>query len=232
MSLQVAQRLPRTAGGDADDRSRRVTRHLPQVGLRAAVGALCIAVAAVAVLVSWQRDTSVPTTSFVYAQRDLVAGEVLTGDAVSITPADLGSANSDRLITSMADADGLVVTGPIAKGTFLTTDRLVSASAAPASIEVALELPSARALGGALRRGDTVSVLASGDVCTSTITLDARISDIVVNESTIGQRTIMLRLALSSPDQVAQVVNADQTGKVTLARGGVPAAQACEVQPS
>jgi hypothetical protein len=197
--------------------------------MRAAVGALCIAAAAVAVLVSWQRDRSTPATSYVYATRDLVAGEVLAGEAIAITPADLGSANSSRLIVSLDSATGLVVTGPIAKGTFLSTDRLVAESAAPSPIEVALELPTARALGGALRRGDTVSVLASGDKCTTTITLDARISDLTVNDSTIGQRTVTLRLALSSADQVAQVVNADQTGKVSLARGGVASAQACEV---
>jgi Flp pilus assembly protein CpaB len=197
--------------------------------MRAAAGALCIAGAATAVLVSWQQDRSTPATSFVVAHADLTAGDVIDADDITTTPADVGGAGEDRLLQSADQAIGLVVTGPIASGTFITTDRVVAPEAAPARIEVALNLPIAQALGGAIRRGDAVSVYATIERCTTALALDARISEFDTSDDGIGEPSVLLRLSLTDPAQVAAVINAERNGSVTLARGGSSDVPPCVV---
>lgn len=133
-------------------------------------------------------------------------------------------------VTSLDTVRGDVTTASLVPGEVLVSARFGSEKEAKSSSgsvevpkgmqEVTVQLSSNRALGGSVKPGDTVGVLASYDGETNFAVnkvLVLAVSSQTVDETTGIGGNIQVRLALP-PLSVSKVVNASEFGKVWLSR--------------
>lgn len=218
---------------------------------RALVAVLAVVLAGlgIASLVAWTngaRDrafSGTQTVSVWQVTKDVPAGaeaESLDGsvDQVELPKASIPS----TAITSLAQVRGKVTTANLVPGEILVAGRFGSENDAqeirvPKGLqEVTLELASTRVLGGVLKRGDHVGVVASYarqdpiDGWTNFATNRALVLAVTSlagtgqesatgTDQTLVAGNIQVRLALSALD-VEKVVNASEFGKVWLSRQG------------
>jgi Flp pilus assembly protein CpaB len=165
------------------------------------------------------------------AATDLAPGTLIGDDSVRIEHVD---ARAEVLASMYAPADldelrGRVATTSIAKGALLTRDVIQATAAGAAARSMSFPLPRARALGGALDRGDRVDVIAvqrdtseAGYVMT-----DVEVVDVDgAGGGPLGGGPDELTVTLAvTPNTAVRLASALETGTVTLVRstGASPA---------
>jgi Flp pilus assembly protein CpaB len=144
----------------------RPRRSLP--GGRAVVGAFLVVVAAVGTFGAYLSATAAPTTMYVVATQSLTVGQTLAEPDLAVlfttVAMELPEAQALRAI-SAADATATltdtVVVAPVAAGDLLARSVVTSITNAAAGVQLSFSIPSDRAVGGSVRPGERVDVIAT-----------------------------------------------------------------------
>jgi Flp pilus assembly protein CpaB len=183
---------------------------LPRVDVRLVVGVLLVAVSVIAGLQFAAAADS--TVGVVALARDLPTNHVLTDDDLVITRIHASDSVLDGLVRAdgLSDVRGRVLLFP------LEADGLLSLNAVAArprqGREITVPVTPEHALGGRVRLGDRVDVLASftkstTDARTLTVVHDAEVVEMVRSEGLFGSREGELTaLTLSVPPDDAVFV--------------------------
>jgi Flp pilus assembly protein CpaB len=191
-------------------------------------GVLLVLLAVVGYLAVYSQTTR--RTALLVAARDLPAGTVLhAGDLRSA-----GLAGDQQVLASVVPSRqlslvlGRRLTSPVPAGMPLPRTVLASRAAVPPAFTVAV--PFLHALGGGLRPGDRVTVLATfqaaaGGAQTRAIARDLEVLAVGQPPSGLGQSsaTVPVTLALPDPSLASQLALASEAGKIDLLREGTRA---------
>ncbi|HTO01667.1 MAG TPA: SAF domain-containing protein [Microthrixaceae bacterium] len=215
-------RSKRQGIGPSRSRSSRRGNFLQLPPRRALIGGALVALAAMGVFVAHRSASTPPQTRFVVAARDIAAGTVIaTEDLGSVAldmPDDIAAVNAD-------DADDLI--GRVAS-TNLSPLELVSSGdvyatgrfAEADSVEVAIDLPGARALAGIISAGSLVDVLSthSDQGGTELLAAGVRVSSIgEARSGAIGASgSVRVVLSVEGTDTARALVDASLRADLTL----------------
>jgi Flp pilus assembly protein CpaB len=144
----------------------RPRRSLP--GGRAVVGAFLVVIAAVGTFGAYLSATAAPTTAYVVATQPLRVGQTLTeldlADLFTTVAMELPEAQALRAIAA-ADVTAVltdtVVVAPVAAGDLVTRSVVTSITTATEGVQLSFSIPSDRAVGGSVRPGERVDVIAT-----------------------------------------------------------------------
>ncbi len=223
MSLR-GHRRPRVAEG-ADDRrvveSHRLRHRLPSN--RAVVGGLLVAIAAAGVFVAHRSATTPPSSRYLVVTRPVEPGATLaSGDLGTVAldlPDDLAVVDADDLDAVL----GRTVAVRLDELDLLRPDDLYDAGrfTGADTVELAIELPAARALDGTIATGDAVDVLSTDPAGTGTSTVAERVRVTGVTSpdgSGIGaDGNVVVRLGVPDRETAELVTDAAVRTDVTLA---------------
>lgn len=191
---------------------------------RSIVGALlCVSAA----LIAWYAATgraSEPVRPLVVAARDISAGMLVTADDLRIDDVVITPELRVRTFAAPTDVVGRVALGPIASGDPILRSGTDENDAQVPKRQFSLSLPVAAAVGGALRSGDTVDVLATverdGIEVTVTLARNILVSRVIGDDPNVVSPTGDRLITFSVPAEanIESLVNASATGKVHLVR--------------
>lgn len=215
------------------DEQPRIRRRRPLPGGRAALGALLVAVAAVGTFAAASGATADPRKPYLVARSDLAVGHRIERADLTVGRMDLPAYLARGHAFAPADAaalEGALVLGPVARGELLQRSavRLGSAGAGAAARQLSFPIDPARAVGGGLRSGEFVDVLAtyggSTDGFTITVARAARVVAARDRGGLAGADSLVLTLDLPTADAAMALAHAVHAGHVTVVRAGPRAA--------
>lgn len=191
---------------------------------RAIVGALlCVSAA----LVAWYAATGRaddPVRPLVVASRDISAGMLVSPEDLRVDEVVITPELRVRTFGDPAQVVGRVALGPIASGDPVLQSATDGGDTLAPRRQFSLSIPVAAAVGGSLRSGDTVDVLATverdGTDVTETLARSILVSRVTGSEANVMSPTGDRLITFSVPAglDVEAVVNAATTGKVHLVR--------------
>jgi Flp pilus assembly protein CpaB len=191
---------------------------------RAVLGGFLVALSAVGIFAGYSRAAAGPTTEFVVARHDLPVGTRLVADDLALMTMDLPPEMRRRAAFRHPEAVvGSTTVGPVRAGELVQAGALVQKRSGAGELEVSFAIDSSRALGGRLRAGDQVDVLATfgggGQSYTVAVVRQARILEASGGGSGLrdgDSETITLVLGTSA--EALAVSHAVNVGEVTLVR--------------
>jgi Flp pilus assembly protein CpaB len=188
------------------------------------VGGFLIALSALGIYVAWSVAAGSPTTSYVVARHDVAVGTRLTAADLTTAPMELppSLARTGAFARSTALV-GATTVGPIRAGELVQAGDVVRTSSQPDALELAFAVEPARAVGGSLRPGERVDVLATfgsgATAYTVTVVRQAQVLDVGADGSGLGAgRSLVVRLAVATSDEALALAHAVNAGDVTLVR--------------
>ncbi len=210
--------------------ARRIERRRSLPSGRAVVGALLVTVAALGVFWAYLESGDDPARSYVVVASDLAPGERIEVAHLRLEPIDLPADVAAQAFSAVEPLAGAVAIGPLASGQLLQAGDLLGPNPGqpaddPPWREVSFLVPDDRALGGRLRSGERIDLIATYE--------DARDSDtVVVFENALlvrvaepdarvlgGGEALIYTVALDEPTEVLATVNAvDAARSITLVR--------------
>jgi Flp pilus assembly protein CpaB len=207
---------------------RRIERRRGVPGGRALAGGFLIAVAAVGVFAAHSRATALPVRTFVVAAHALEPGATLTAADLAVVEVSVGDGATladQGLFTDRAPLVGARTVGPIGAGEFIQASSVVRRRGGADAHEVSLAIEPARAVGGKLRPGERVHVVATfgagGDAYSAVVVRAARVIAIDGGGGGLADtRTLTITLAVATGDDALAVAHAVDAGKLTLVRAG------------
>lgn len=192
------------------------------VTLRAAAGALLVTVALLAVSQAYAHADRPPTTAYAVAAGTLAPGTALDADSVELVPVDLPAPLADRAFASTDALVGARTLAPLAPGELVLLSQVLPPDAAPdRGVDLAFGLPAERALGGAVRPGEAVDLVASFPSAETRVVARGAI---VTQATTPGDDLlgdgdrVVLTVRLADPAELLDVVEAVDEGQVTVTR--------------
>ena len=215
---------PWPEGNGTGSNLRVLHRRRPALNGRALTGGLLVAVAAVGLFAAYTRAGDVPQVAYVVAAHDLQPGQrVGPGDLTTarmLLPPSLADNDAYRDPTRL---DGAVMVAPLRAGELVQASDVVAAADAPAEQEVSFSIDPARAVGGSLQPGETVSVVATygsgAQAVTEVVVPLARVVTVGQSAGALGSDSSQsITLALDSTADVLAVTNAADAGQVELVR--------------
>lgn len=205
------------AGGH--DPIRLITRRRSLPSGRAVAGGLLVAVAALGAYLTATSGGGQPTTRYVVAREAIAPGQALSEADVELVALDLPPAQARGALRDAAAVDAAVALGPVAAGGILTEADVAPAAQAGTFRELALSLPRARALDGALVAGDRVDVVATADGTSTAVVQDALVLAVGGDAGgALGGGEVVVTLALDDPDAALRTAHAGAAAEVTLLR--------------
>jgi hypothetical protein len=190
--------------------------------LRAALGALLVTVALLGVSQAYAHADRPPSTGYAVATRPLAPGAVLNAGSVELVPADLPHALAGRAFTATDVLDGAVTLAPLAAGELIQLSQVLPADAAPlAGVELSFPIPADRALGGAVRPGEEVDLVASFPAGpTRVVARDALVTHAAAGGDALldDQGDLVLTVRLAEDGELLDVVEAVDDGQLTVTR--------------
>lgn len=227
-------------------RSPRRIAGLPNAlpNARALVGSLLCVAAALLAWFAASGGADDDPRPVAFAARDIAAGAIITPDDVELRSVAFPAGLRSRTFAADVALIGAVTLGPVGIGDPVLRTSVLTGPATSAARQLSLTLPVAAAVGGTLRTGDTVDVLATfgGDRSSApgeTVTLArnvvvSRVSGSDPNVvSPTGDR--LITFALDPLLDVESLVNASVAAKIHLVRTtGTPSASAAQlpIEPS
>lgn len=189
------------SSGEPNDRIITPRRVWP--GSRATVGGLLVAVAAIGLFAAFQQAGSAPSTLYLVTTEAVAPGTVLTSDQLGAQRMDLPTQLAARAFT-LDDEQlvvGAVTTQAIGSGELLQVSDLRDGAgqSSLARFELSFRVSTDRAVGGSLRPGERIKVLATVGTGPSAVTT------IVLDEILILEITRSDEPGLSAKDQVVTV---------------------------
>ena len=197
----------------------------PALTLRAALGGLLVTVALLGVSQAYAHADRTPSTSYVVAAHPLAPGAVLEPSDLDLVAADLPSTVASRAFTTTAVLDGAVLLAPLAPGEPLLLSQVLPAGTSPAEgADVSFAITTDRALGGSIRAGERVDLIATlpgGDtsqVADGAVVIETRTeTDGLLTET--GR--LLLTVRLQAQAEVLGLVEAVDEGQLTVVRSPV-----------
>ncbi len=189
---------------------------------RALIGALLVVAAAGGVLMSHRSATQPALQRYLVPSRDLPAGHSIAADdlgAIGLDlPAELGVLPAELAddVTGRVLRHGVAALDLLRPGDLLESGRFNG----PGQLEVALDLPAARALAGSVGVGDRVDVLVTDPSAVGTTTLTRATVVAVDGDEASGIGTTSnarVRLSVSDPTTAELLVDAAVRSELTLA---------------
>jgi Flp pilus assembly protein CpaB len=208
---------------------RPIQRRRPLPGTRAVVGALLVALAAVGLFVASTSAAARGRVHVVVATRDLAVGDRIRAGDVGLQLVELPAATRRQTFASIAELDGTLVVGPLAKGEVVQRASVLSRDRTPPFREVSLQMDAAQAK--AVSPGDAVDILLTTGAGETTRTDIVAASVRVLRVGSGGQgfgsdQKPSMTFAVSSLEEVTRLVQAVHVGTVTLVRANGFADQA------
>jgi pilus assembly protein CpaB len=222
--VAVAPERPSVASARATSGGRPLRRRSGLPSGRAVVGGFLVAVSALGVFAAYARATQAPQTTYVVARGDIPVGTRLTGDLLTRLPMTLPDVVAERATFSdERTLIGAVTVGPIRRGELVQAGDVVKKRSAPGELEISFAIDTSRAVGGTLRPGERVDVLATfgggGDTYTVAVVRQARVLDSSRDTGALaGGDSEVLTLAVASSEEALALTHAVNAGEVTLVR--------------
>lgn len=224
LSEDKAREVGPSAPGSGRSSSRGAQTGLaitPRRGLpsgRAVAGGLLVALASLGAYLAATGGDGGPSTSFVVARHDLVPGQHLAAEDVELVAVDLPPAQARVTYRSLDALEAAVTRGPVAAGGLLTVADVAPSGQAGAFRELALSLPRARALDGALVPGDRVDVVATADGASTAVVQHALVLAVSGDGGGALGGDVVVTLALDDPAVAMHTAHAGAAADVTLLR--------------
>jgi Flp pilus assembly protein CpaB len=193
------------------------------------MGALLVAVAAVGAFAAASGATADPRRPYLVARADLAVGHRIARADLAVGRMDLPAYLGNGRAFTPADARrlvGAVVLGPVSRGELVQAGSVLFDGAGPAvgARHVSFPIDPARAVGGTLRPGEFVDVLAtygsSSDGYTVTVVRAARVVDARDRGGLAGGDSLVITLDVPTGDAAMAVAHAVSAGHVTVVRAG------------
>ena len=191
---------------------------------RAIWGALlCVSAALVAWYAAAGRADD-PVRPLVVASRDIAAGMLVSTDDLRVDRVVIPLELRVRTFGDPSAVVGRVALGPIASGDPILQSATEAGDTRTPKRQFSLSLPVAAAVGGSLRSGDTVDVLATverdGTDVTETLARSILVSRVTGSDANVMSPTGDRLITFSVPAEldVESLVNAATTGRVHLVR--------------
>lgn len=199
---------------------RRIKRQQPLPGVRAVVGGLLMAVAAIGTFASIMGGDDGPSDEVVVARRPIRVGETIEASHLRLARAELPDGTADLTFDDASRLVGRVALGPIGEDEVIQGASVTADRARPSTHEVAITLPRGQIAVGRLRQGERVDVYATDDERTWSVVRRAEVVEIDAGSdgSLTSERELSVVVAVSSPDEVAAVVHALRRADVTVVR--------------
>ena len=188
------------------------------------VGGLLVAAAAVGTFAAAAQAGDGDGTAYLVAARDLPPGHTLRADDLATVELDLPVDQAQAAFSHADELVDAVTLGPVAGGELLQAGALaLDGGTAPPSAELSFSVTLDRAVGGDLRPGERVDLLATygvGDEAwTTTVLTDAVVLSAVAPTGMFasGDSTVVT-LALPRRADVLAAAHAVDVGAVTVVR--------------
>lgn len=210
------------ATSESIEAPRRVERRVGLPSGRAVVGGLLMALAAVGTFLAYADATADDTIQVLVAARDLAPGQTIEASDVELVSVELPG-GVRGLFGTVDAAVGRQVSAPVEAGEFLIASATVVPLEGAETLEVAISVPAARAV-GRLRAGERVDVFSTwSDEVTQLIAVDARVLEVDggSREGLGGSDTVTVRLAVTELSQVEALVHAQAAGDITIVRATI-----------
>lgn len=226
-NLDVAPGRVRADGNAPPDRHdgprRMIVRRRTLPGGRAVAGGFLIALAAVVVFWGYAGAHRTPRQLYVVAAHDLEPGRRLTASDLAVVALDIPSGAVRHQVfgspSQLLDANASVI-APIGSGALVEASDVVGRGGSPGTREMSLDLDRSRAVGGTLKPGEFVDVLATfgSGPGSATEVVAPHIEVLTVSSDSSGATTEMLTFAV--PDGVTAEALADAAiaAQVSLVR--------------
>jgi Flp pilus assembly protein CpaB len=204
---------------------RVIARRRTLPGGRAVAGGFLIALAAVLAFWGYSRSTRAPRQLYVVATHDLSPGERLTAGDLTVVALDIPDAGVRRQVfgspAALLDANASVI-APIGSGSLVEASDVVGRGGPPGTRELSIDLDRSRAVGGTLKPGEFVDILATigsgAGATTSTVVPHVEVLTVSGDASGSGGTTELFVFAV--PDGVSAEALADVNiaAQITLVR--------------
>jgi Flp pilus assembly protein CpaB len=213
----------RSAGGRDGRDERTIARRRALPGTRAVVGGLVIAVAAVATFWAYDQAARSPHQLYVVAAHDLVVGQRISAADVALVALNIPD---QRLRGQVFGASSLLVgasvVSPVDAGALIEAGEVVGRGGPPGSAELSLDIGRSRAVGGSLKRGEFVDVLATfgsgGGSYTTTIASHVEILEAAPDSDSVSGSTELFVFAVPDAVTAEALADADVAAQVSLVR--------------
>ena len=194
----------------------------PAVTLRAVLGGLLVTLALLGVSQAYAHADRPPRSSVVVVARDVPAGTVLAPDLLGVVAVDLPSPLAGRVFGQPAVLEGATTLAPLATGEPVLLGQVLPAGTAPATgVDVSFAVSADRALGGSLRPGELVDLVATPAAgATRVVAEAATVIDAVGEADGLLADTggLVVTVRLPSRRALLGVVAAVDEGRLTIAR--------------
>jgi Flp pilus assembly protein CpaB len=197
----------------------RPRRRLP--GGRAVVGGLLVATAAVGTFAAWSSAASGPTSAYVTVARDVRPGDELRAGDLRLVPLDLPDAQRSGAFTAAGVLDGAVALAPLAAGELVQASAVARPAGGPGTAQISFAVAPSDALGGRVKPGEPVDLLAvygTGQSATvERATEGALLVDVTREGGPVAGGGITLTVAVPAAD-VDAVALASSAGTLKVVR--------------
>lgn len=211
---------PPTTNGHGGPRPVRRRRPLP--GGRAVVGAFLVAASAVGVFAAWSSSSQGPRTSYVVVTSDLAPGERIDRGDLALVALELPSAQRRLAFTDVDVLVGATVVSALSRGQLVQSSEVAKPVGAPERAQISIRLDPGAAVGGDLRPGDTVDVIATytagGAPETTTISRDALVVRVISDDQRVGSGGSIVVVLAVDPAELEPIASAAAAGHLTIAR--------------
>jgi Flp pilus assembly protein CpaB len=206
--------------GHGGGRPVRRRRALPAG--RAVVGGFLVAASAVGVFAAWRASTNGPTARYVVVTSDVAPGERLDRSDLELVALDLPPAQRRVAFTDVGVLVGATALSALSDGQLVQSSEVAKPVGAPSRAQISLRIDPGAAVGGDLRPGDTVDVIATytagGKPETSTIGRGALVVKVVSDDQRVGSAGAIVVVLAVRPSEIEPIAAASAAGHVTLAR--------------
>lgn len=212
----------RNGSGQGHGAPRPVTRRRPLPGSRAVIGGFLVAASATGIFAAWSAASSGPDGEYVVVTDDVAAGERIDAGDVALVAMDLPPAQRRVAFTDAGAIVGATALAPLTGGQLVQSSDVAKPAGAPDRAQISLRLEPGAAVGGELRAGDVVDVIATytagGEPQTSTISRGALVVKLLQDEARVGAGGSLVLVLAVLPDELEPIAAASAAGHVTIAR--------------
>ena len=190
--------------------------------LRAAIGGLLVTLALLGVSQAYAHADRPPRSGVVVVARDVPAGTVLGPDLLGVVAVDLPSPLAGRVFEQPSVLEGATTLAPLATGEPVLLGQVLPAGTAPTpGVDVSFSVGADRALGGSLRPGELVDLVATPAAgATRVVAESVTVIDAVGESDGLLADTggLVVTVRLPSRRALLGVVAAVDEGRLTVAR--------------
>lgn len=219
MTDQATRTSPAT-NGHAGPMPVRRRQGLP--GGRAVLGGFLVAASAAGVFSAWSSASRGPTTRYVVVTADVAPGERIERGDLALVALDLPVVQRRLAFTDLSLLVGATALSALVDGQLVQSSEVAKPVGAPERAQISLRVEPGSAVGGDLRAGDVVDVIATytsgGSPKTSTISRGALVVKLISDDQRVGSGGAIVVVLAVRVDELEPIASAAAAGHVTIAR--------------